>query len=111
VIPPGTYEWLRYRVVASTADLVRGRLPQGDFAEDVYGITLGCTFSPDRTLDVFQQNDTESDSLGTNTRLRWHLTPASQVFLVVNYSALDPGGPWASDARETVLKVQHEARF
>ncbi|MFY9342083.1 MAG: DUF5916 domain-containing protein [Planctomycetota bacterium] len=153
VIPPGTYEWLGYRAVVSTAekravaaevqwrsgdfydgrldrweietrsvvsswltvranaDLVRGRLPQGDFAEDVFGVTLGCTFSPDLTLDSFLQYDTESDSLGTNTRLRWDLTPASQVFFVVNYNALAPGGTLTSDARETVLKVQHEVRF
>lgn len=153
VIPPGTYEWLRYRAVVSTAekrsvaaelqwrfgdfydgaldqwgiearvvasswltvraeaDIVRARLPQGRFAEDVWGVTLACTLSPDLTLDSFLQYDTGSDSLGTNTRLRWDLTPASQVFLVVNYNARDPGGTWDSDAREAVFKIQHELRF
>jgi hypothetical protein len=100
--------WLTVR---GETDIVRGRLPQGEFAEDVYGVTFACTFSPDLTLDSFLQYDTESDSLGTNTRLRWDLTPASQVFLVVNYNAFDPGGTWTSDARETVVKVQHEVRF
>jgi hypothetical protein len=153
VIPVGSYHWLRYRAVATTAekraiageiswsfgdfydgsldqwelsarvvasslltirataDVVRGRLPQGDFAEDVLGLKLSCTFSPDLTLDSFVQYDTESDSLGTNTRLRWDLTPASQLFLVVNYNFLDPGGSFESDGYATTLKIQHEMRF
>ncbi len=153
VIPIGSYEWLRYRAVLSTAekravagevsygfgdfydgtldqwelsarvvasswltvrataDLVRGRLPQGRLSEDLIGLKLSCTFSPDLTLDSFVQYDTESDSLGTNTRLRWDFTPASQLFFVVNYNFVDPAGSFTSDGYQTALKVQHELRF
>jgi hypothetical protein len=153
VIPVGTYDWLRYRAVATTAekravagevswsfgdfydgsldqwelsarvvtsalltlrataDIVRGRLPQGDFAEDVLGLKASFTFSPDLTLDSFVQYDTESRSLGTNTRLRWDVTPVSQVFVVVNYNFLDTGASFVGDGYETTIKVQHEVRF
>jgi hypothetical protein len=153
VIPGGTYDWWRYRAVASTAekrpvagevswgfgdfydgtlnqwevstrvvasalvtirataDIVRGRFPQGDLAEDVLGFKLSCTFSPDLTLDSFVQYDTESASIGTNTRLRWDVTPVSQVFLVVNYNFVDLGDSFGSDGYQTTLKVQHEVRF
>jgi hypothetical protein len=97
--------------IRATADVVRGRLPQGDFAEDVLGLKLSCTFSPDLTLDSFVQYDTESDSLGTNTRLRWDFTPASQLFFVVNYNFLDPQGSFSGDGYETTIKIQHEVRF
>jgi hypothetical protein len=97
--------------IRATADVVRSRLPQGDFNADVFGVKLSFTFSPDLTLDSFVQYDTESDSLGTNTRLRWDWTPLSQLFLVFNYNALDPGGAFVSDGYEATVKLQHEIRF
>jgi hypothetical protein len=153
VLPPGKYEWVRYRVVASSAekrpvaaevgysfgpfydgtldrwnvaargvvsswltlraeaDVVRGRLPAGDFAEDVYNVRVSFTFSSDLTLDSFVQYDTVSRSLGTNTRLRWDITPTSQVFLIFNHNSIAEDGALHTDGYETVLKLVHEIRL
>jgi hypothetical protein len=97
--------------VRATTDVVRGRLPQGDFANDVYGLKLSFTFSPDLTLDSFVQYDTDSRSLGTNTRLRWDFTPNSQLFIVVNVNAQHDPGSFSTDGYETVFKVTHEIHF
>jgi hypothetical protein len=112
-------EWqAELRLVASslltlraTADVIRGRLPQGHFAEDFYGFKVSFTFSPDLTLDSFVQYDTESRNLGTNTRLRWDVTPQSQVFVVLNMNFLDQSGAFESDGYQTIVKIQHEMRF
>jgi Domain of unknown function (DUF5916) len=89
-----------------------GRLPQGKFTEDVYGLVLGFNFSPDLTLRSFVQYDTESDSLGTNTRVRWTITPLSEMFFVINYNARKPPGrDLRTQSYETILKLQYEFRF
>jgi hypothetical protein len=93
------------------AEFVRGRLPQGRFAEDLYALRASLTLSPDLTIDSFVQYDTESDRLGANTRLRWDFTPDSQLFVVVNWNVQDPRGQFRSDGDETALKLQHEVRF
>ena len=56
---------------------------------------------------------TFGDPLGrsANTRLRWDLTPASQLFFVVNYNFFDPGGAFDSDGYEATIEIQHEVRF
>jgi hypothetical protein len=46
-----------------------GRLPEGDFVQDLVGTRLRLNVSPDLQLSSFQQYDTESRSFGTNTRL------------------------------------------
>lgn len=153
VLTPGKYEWVRYRVAATTAekrpfaaelgygfgpfydgtldrwsvkaravlsslltlragaDIARGRLPAGDFAEDVYNLRISFTFSSDLTLDSFVQYDTESRSIGTNTRLRWDVTPTSQIFLIVNHSAIVEDGSLQTDGYQTVLKLVQEIRL
>ncbi|GAB4140846.1 MAG: hypothetical protein Fur0037_07470 [Planctomycetota bacterium] len=101
-------DWLTVR---GQADLVRGCFPEGRLAEDVYGVKISGTFSADLTFDSFLQYDTESDSLGANTRLRWDFSPVSQLFVVWNHGVLDPGGAFRSDGYEAAVKLQHELRF
>ena len=64
-----------------------------------------------RLLDSFVQYDTESRSLGTNTRLRWDVTPTSQIFLIANHNALAEDGSLQTDGHESVLKLVQEIRL
>jgi hypothetical protein len=48
--------------------------------------------SPDLQFNSYLQYDNESDSFGTNTRVRWTFRPAGDLFVVYNHNlrTLDP---------------------
>jgi hypothetical protein len=64
------------------ADLIRGRMPQGNFNENVYQIKADIFLSPDLGLMNYIQYDDVSRLLGWNARLRWQISPGNEVFLV-----------------------------
>jgi hypothetical protein len=72
---------------------------------------LDLTLSPNLTVSTFAQYDTESDSVGTNSRLRWDFTPQSRLFFVVNIDFEDPGARNDVGSYGTSAKFQHEFRF
>ena len=109
----GSLEWnvnplveLRVR-----ANYNRGRMPQGSFTEDAYSFTMGLKFSPDLTLRSFLQYDTNSKSIGANTRVHWTATPTSNIFLVLNYNGSREFGDLRTETYDTIFKIQHELRF
>ena len=53
-----------------------GRLPEGNFQTTLIGVRALVNVSPDLNLSSFVQYDTDSRSVGTNTRLRWTFDPA-----------------------------------
>src|SRR5829696_4608718 len=63
-----------------------GRMPEGDFVQDVVGTRLRLNVSPDLQLTSFVQYDNESDGFGTNTRLRWTFHPLGELFVVYNHN-------------------------
>ena len=63
-----------------------GRMPEGDFTQDLVGTKIRLNFSPDLQLTSFQQYDTESRSFGTNSRLRWTFNPLGDLFVVYNHN-------------------------
>lgn len=89
----------------------RGRLPQGNFTEDAYIAKIQFKFSPDLTLSSLVQYESEGDELGTNTRLRWTMTPVSELFFVVNYNWEKRNGSYRTASYDNTLKIQHEFRF
>ena len=71
-----------YLSLALNAELVRGRLPQGNFKENVYQLKADVFFSPDLGLMSYIQYDDVSRTLGANIRFRWQLTPGNEIYLV-----------------------------
>ena len=63
-----------------------GKMPEGDFTQDLVGTKIRLNFSPDLQLTSFQQYDTESRSFGTNSRLRWTFNPLGDLFVVYNHN-------------------------
>ncbi|MEZ4457614.1 MAG: hypothetical protein R2882_13865 [Gemmatimonadales bacterium] len=45
--------------------------------------------SPDLLLNTLIQYDDESRSVGTNSRLRWTVSPTAEVFLISNHNVRD----------------------
>jgi len=66
------------------ADLIRGRMPQGRFNENVYQVKADIFLSPDFGLMNYIQYDDVSRLLGWSARLRWQISPGNEVFLVYN---------------------------
>jgi len=94
-----------------TGEHNRGRLPTGNFTEDLYGLRVVFNFSPDLTFTCFAQFDNQSQILGTNNRLRWTITPESELFFVVTYNWTTVASQFAPESYETVFKIQYELRF
>jgi hypothetical protein len=75
----GGYANLSFKV-----NLVHGRLPEGNFNENVYEVKADLFVSPDLGLMNYIQYDDISRELGWNARLRWRLSPGNEIYLVYN---------------------------
>jgi hypothetical protein len=93
-----------------------GRLPQGNFTQDLVGTRLRLNVSPDLQLTSLLQYDTESNSFGTNTRLRWTYSPLGDLFVVYNHNlrtrdpvTAHPDLTFA--ANQLLVKLQYAFRY
>jgi hypothetical protein len=127
VIPPGSYDFTRWRLEAQTSphrplqfgattwfgtffdghltqwqDYLKwtspkgkvqldlevendfGHLPQGNFVQRLWSVQGAYAWNPNLVLSSFIQYDTESQNIGTNTRLRWTIKPGNDLFIVWN---------------------------
>jgi hypothetical protein len=71
-----------YVNLALDAELVRGRLPEGNFKENVYQLKADVFFSPNLGLMNYIQYDDVSNTLGANIRFRWQISPGNEIYLV-----------------------------
>ena len=61
-----------------------GHLPQGNFVQRLWQLQGAYAWNPNLVLSSFIQYDTESQNVGTNTRLRWTIKPGNDLFIVWN---------------------------
>jgi hypothetical protein len=97
-----------YANLSIRVDLVRGRLPQGDFNENVYELKADFFLSPDLGFMNYVQYDDISRQLGWNARLRWRITPGNEIYLVYNRNwerRYDPAARFFSLQDRGVLKI------
>jgi hypothetical protein len=92
-------------------EINRGDLPEGTFTADLVAARIRLGFSPDLDLSSFVQYDTESRSLGTNTRFRWSFHPLGDLFVVYNHNIDRPAGSWVYASNELLLKVKYGFRY
>jgi uncharacterized protein DUF5916 len=59
-------------------------MPEGNFVEKLWQMHLDYAWNPNLILTSFVQYDTESQNVGTNTRLRWTIKPGNDLFIVWN---------------------------
>jgi hypothetical protein len=153
VIPPGSYEWMRYRLEAGTAQKRRfytqltwwfgdfytgplnqyqwtgawnplplvtveftgernvGRLATGRLTQTVVGNRLRMNISPDLSISSYVQYDTDSESLGTNTRLRWTFLPVADLFIVYNHNVHSILDRWRLESNQLLVKLQYAWRM
>ena len=102
-----------YANLAFDADLVRGRLPQGRFSENVYQLKADFFLSPDLGLMNYIQFDDISNQLGWSARLRWQISPGNEIFLVFNKNwerRWDPMSRFVPLEQRGVLKISLSIR-
>jgi hypothetical protein len=73
-----------YANLSFNIDLVRGRLPQGNFNENVFQVKADFFLSPDLGFMNYIQYDDISRELGWSARLRWQISPGNEIYLVYN---------------------------
>ncbi len=83
-----------------------GHLPGGNFRRELVSARLRLNLSPDFNLSTFVQFDTDSHDLGSFARVRWQVTPESELFLVYRQNWQELGGDLDSETYEGTLKVQ-----
>ncbi len=82
------------------------RLKEGNFEQTLFGGRILLNFSPDAQLSSFIQYDNESNSIGTNTRFRWTITPLTDLFVVYNYNMVKiKESPWQFDSNQLIIKL------
>jgi len=103
-----TLKFKGYATLAFDANLVRGRLPEGDFSQNVFQLKADIFLSPDLGLMNYIQYDDISDTLGWNARLRWQITPGNEIYLVYNKNwerVWDPLSRFISLGERGVVKL------
>ncbi|MGB9006473.1 MAG: carbohydrate binding family 9 domain-containing protein [Candidatus Aminicenantales bacterium] len=102
-----------YLNLSFNADLVRGRLPQGNFNENVFQVKADFFLSPDLGLMNYIQYDDISRELGWSARLRWQISPGNEIYLVYNKNwerRSDPASRFAPLEDRGVLKISLSIR-
>jgi hypothetical protein len=94
-----------------------GRLPQGNFTQQVAGTRFLLNVSPDLQMSSLVQYDDESRLLGTNTRVRWTFSPMGDLFVVYNHNvresldALSARSGYRFDSNQLLVKLQYAFRY
>ena len=88
-----------------------GRLPAGDFDLSLVGTRLRVNVSPDLSFSSYVQYDTDSSSIGVNTRLRWTLRPVADLFVVYNHNLKSIEDRWQQQSNQLIVKMQYAWRW
>lgn len=90
-------------------------LAAGDFNVDVARVRLSKSFTPDLSWSNLLQWDSESETFGIYSRLRWIPEPGQEVYVVFNEVLDDPisqpGGGLDRIFEEFAFKVVYTLRF
>jgi Domain of unknown function (DUF5916) len=87
-----------------------GDLPGGRFTQTLVANRLRINVSPDLSVASYVQYDTESDSVGVNTRLRWTFTPVADLFVVYNHNVRSLLDRWQRESNQLLIKLQYALR-
>ncbi|HYA49468.1 MAG TPA: DUF5916 domain-containing protein, partial [Burkholderiales bacterium] len=102
-----------YVSLTGNVDLVRARLPEGRFSENVYQLKADFFISPDLGLMNYIQFDDISNQLGWSARLRWQISPGNDVYIVFNKNwerRWDPAARFFPLEQKGVLKISLSIR-
>jgi len=104
--------WTPSPLVTLQASLERNDadIPWGRFEQNLIGTRVRLNISPDLQLNSFVQYDNISNSLGSNTRLRWNFRPEGDLFVIYNYNQNRILDRWSRDQDGLIVKFQYMFR-
>ena len=111
IILTGSWNPSALLTVNVTGDRDIGRLREGRFVETLVGTRVRINVSPDLQISSFIQYDTESHSIGTNTRLRWTFRPVGDLFVIYNHNLNNLTDRWRFDSNQLPVKLQYALRY
>jgi hypothetical protein len=88
-----------------------GDLAAGRFMQTLVGTRVRVNFSPDLSIASYAQYDTDSDSVGVNTRVRWTFRPVGDLFVVYNHNVRSLLERWQLDSNQLLVKMQYAWRL
>jgi len=88
-----------------------GRLASGRFTQTLVSTRLRVNVSPDLSVASYVQYDTNSDSVGMNTRLRWTFLPVADLFVVYNHNLRSLADRWQLESNQLLIKLQYAWRL
>ena len=93
-----------------------GHLDTGHFLQNVIGTRVRLDFSPNLQLSSLIQLDDATNTVGSNTRLRWSFSPLGDLFVVYNHNMLtrDPvtfAHQLAFESNQVQVKLQYAFRY
>jgi hypothetical protein len=88
-----------------------GQLPSGRFTQTLVGTRLRLNVSSDLSVATYVQYDTDSDSIGINSRLRWTFLPVADLFIVYNHNVRSLLDRWQLDSNQLLIKLQYAWRL
>ena len=96
------------------ANMVRGKLPQGKFSENLYFTRLNLYVTPDLGITNYFQFDDITNQIGYNGRFFWQIRPGNTIYLVYNNITerlFDPDKRFQMTEDQVLFKVQMSIRF
>ena len=83
-------------------------LKEGAFQQDLFGGRIQLNFSPNLQLSSFIQYDNDSNLFGTNTRMRWTITPLTDLYVVYNHSINKiTEDRWQFESNQLIVKLSY----
>ena len=107
------FKYKGYTNLGLNVNLVRGRLPQGSFSENVYQLKADVFLSPDLGFMNYIQYDSISKTLGWSSRLKWRVSPGNEIALIYNKNwerRWDPASRFFPAEERGVLKLSLSIR-
>jgi hypothetical protein len=88
-----------------------GDLKEGRFTQTLVGTKGQVNVSPDLQVSSYIQYDTDSRSVGSNTRLRWTYKALGDLFIIYNHNIRDIEQRWQLDSNQFLVKLQYAFRY
>ncbi len=113
-----TYEielnWNPFNILTFEFQGIRniGSLPSGDFDQTLIGGRVRLNVTPDLQLNSFMQYDTDTKSIGVNSRLHYIFLPLGDIFVVYNHNTIqDLNENWQLNSSQFIIKVRYTFRL
>jgi len=87
-----------------------GRVASGSFTQHLVGTRVRMNVSSDLSIASYAQYDTDTESIGVNTRLRWTFLPVADLFVVYNHNVRSLLERWQLESNQLLVKLQHTWR-